>query len=43
MFEWNVLLDLSDGAATKMLSSLDAECYVTVGTFAQCGLGSAKQ
>ena len=24
-FEWNVLLDLSNGAATKTLSSLDAE------------------
>ena len=30
MFEWNVLLDLSRWAATKTLSSLDAELLLQV-------------
>ena len=30
MFEWNVLLNLSGGAATKMFSSLDAELLLQV-------------
>ena len=30
MFKWNVLLDLSGGAATKTLSSLNAELLLQV-------------